>query len=214
MKKSNPFKERIDLTTQLKFPTLSWSSMNVFESYDKEEWYQRYYLGKKGEINPAMAAGICIGERLAIDPTYLPEVPKYPIYEHSITVKFGNITLTCHIDGYDPDVPEIGEYKTTQNKKRWTKESVKDWGQLSFYSLCLFLHDDINPRDLKMSLTSIPVIMNGDFKVERSNDPIQIIPTSRTMLEILQFGVRIKKVYKEMELFIKNHEIHWKSKIK
>lgn len=206
MKKFNPLKDRVDLTTQLLFPTLSWSSFSAFRDYDKEEWYTRYVLGIKGPINPAMQAGIEIGERLATDPTYLPEVPRPEIYEHTIKVKFGKIMLTGHLDGWSPSSKTLLEYKTTQNKTKWTVESVKKHQQLDFYCLLLLLHDDIRPEEITMSLTAIPVTMSGDFKVERSSDPIQTIPTTRTMMDILNFGVELRKVYKEMELFVKSKQ--------
>jgi hypothetical protein len=202
--KNNPFKDR-DLTKQLLFTTISWSSMNAFESYDKEDWYKQYVLGERGDINPAMLAGIVIGERLATDPKYLPEVPRPQIYEYNVSDKFSKINITGHMDGWSYAKKELLEYKTTSSETRWTQKKVDDWGQLTFYCLLLYLKHDVRPETLKIKLVSIPVKMGGDFDVSRSKAPIKIFETNRTMIDILNFMVRIKQVHKEMREYVDNY---------
>ncbi len=204
--KTNPFKDR-DLNSELRFPTLSWSSYQAFTEYNKEEWYQKYVLGNRGHVNSAMQAGIEIGERLATSPKYLPEVPRPEIYEYTIKVKFGKINLRGHIDGWSPSSKTLVEYKTTQNKKRWDDKSVLKHGQIDFYCLLLFLKENIRPEELTISLVSIPVEMGGDFKVKRSKEKIQIIPTKRTMIDILNFGVKLKQTFKEMQEYVDNRRL-------
>ena len=206
----NPLKDRIDLTTQLLFPVLSWSSLQAFRDYDKNEWYKKFVLGIKGEINPFMQAGIEIGEKLATDPNYLPEVPRPEIYEHSWEdlVKLDGIKLTGHIDGWSPTFKQLLEYKTSVNRTKWTKESVKKHGQIDFYCLLLWLHDKIKPEEITIYLVDIPVEMSGEFIVKRSQEPVQIIPTKRTMVDILKFASEIKKTYKEMQEFIHSKELN------
>lgn len=205
MKKLNPFKDREDIGTQLLFPVLSWSSMNQFESYDKEKWYRNYVQGIKDAPNEAMKIGIEIGEKLATDPIFMPEVPRPQIYEYEVRTVFSGITLRGHMDGWSPTKNELLEYKTTINQIRWTKETVAQHGQLDFYCLLLFLTEKIKPEEISIRLVSIPVIEKGNFEIVRSNEPIQIIETKRTMANILNFGVRIKKVYKEMSRYVDNH---------
>jgi len=209
VKKINPFKER-DLTTQLLFPTISWSSLSQFLYYDREQWFQSYVLGVRGGINPAMEAGIEIGERWATDETFLTEVPRRPeIFEHALKVKFGAITLTGHMDGWSPSIKELSELKTAQNKNKWNEKSVREHGQLDFYALLLWLHDKIRPEDISMRLIAVPVEMSGDFKVKQCG-PAQIIPTSRTMLGIATFGALIKKTHKEMLAFVEMKKLYTK----
>lgn len=205
MKKFNPLQDREDLITQLLFPVISWSSMNQFESYDKEKWYKNYVLGIKDPPNAAMQAGIEIGEKLATDPTFMPEVPRPEIYEHEARIVFSGITLRGHMDGWSPKIKELLEYKTTTNQNKWTKETVRQHGQLDFYCLLLFLTETIKPEDIYIRLISIPVKETGHFEIVRSNEPIKIIETKRTMQNILNFGVRIKKVYKEMKEYVASY---------
>lgn len=200
MKKS-PFENR-DLGIALSWPTLSWSSMNAFESYDKEKWYNQFVLGIRSPMNPAMKAGIVIGERLATDPNYLPEVHRPEIYEYSLMAKFGSINLIGHMDGWSPKTKSLLEYKTTQNKDKWNQKSVDAHGQLDFYCMLLWLNHKIRPEDVKIRLISIPVEMDGSFEVTRSSDPIAVFPTKRTMVDLLRFGARIKKTYKEMQQYV------------
>ena len=204
-KQINPFEGR-DLHEQLRFPKMSWSSISAWE-WNKEEWYQRYYLGIRGESNSAMEAGRIIGERLATDKKYLPEVKRPGVAEYMIHTKFNDIDILGHLDFWDSKTKTLTEIKTTQNKKRWTVQSVKDHGQISFYALLLFLKHDIRPDELKINLVSIPVQMEGDFEVRRSKEPIQIFETKRTMMEVLEFGVKIKKTFGEMKAFIHSKEV-------
>ncbi len=206
MKKFNPLKDRESLTTQLLFPTLSWSSMNQFESYDKEKWFRNYVQGIKDAPNEAMRIGIEIGTKLATDPTFMPEVPRPQIYEHEARAVFSGITLRSHMDGWSPKKKELLEYKTTVSQNKWTKESVRQHGQLDFYALLLLLAEKIKPEEISMKLISIPVKETGHFEIVRSDEPIRIIETNRTMTDIVLFGARIKRVFKEMEEYVKNHE--------
>ena len=204
MKTNNPFKDR-DLSETLRWPALSWSSYNSFVNYDKEDWYKQYVLGEKLPPNPAMLAGQIIGERLATDRTYLPEVPRPTWYEVELKAKLGNINLVGHLDGLSKG--RLLEYKTSSSSVRWTKASVAKHGQITFYCLLLWLTKRISPESLKIDLVYIPVSMDLDFEVKRNNEPIQIIPTKRSMSDILRFGAELSKVYKEMQDYIKNHPV-------
>lgn len=198
----NPFEDR-DLSVQLKWPTLSWSSLNAFESYDKGKWYSQYVLGIRSASNANMDAGREIGERLATDPTYLPEVPRPEIYEQELRGKLGKIQLVGHLDGWSPKKKELLEYKTTVNGNKWNLDSVAEHGQIDFYCLLIWLNFKIPPEKLKISLTSIPVRETGHFKVELDKtQKIRTIPTTRTMAQILMFGARIKAIHTQMQKFV------------
>lgn len=197
---SNPFENR-DLHTVLRFPTLSWSSFCAFRDYDKEKWYRQYVLGERGLSNPAMDAGRVIGERLATDPKYLPKVPRPEIYEQELRADLDGIDLVGHLDGWSPGVPGIDEYKTTQNAKKWTQESVDGWGQITFYCLLVWLNFKIHPADLKLSLTAIHLKESGSFKLEPTGKVVTF-NTKRNMADLLRFAAEIKAIHKEMCDFV------------
>lgn len=197
----NPFQDR-DLHTILLFPKLSWSSINCWE-YDREEWYLRYVFGERSKSNPAMDAGRIIGERLATDPDYLPQVPRPEIYEQELRGRLGGIDLVGHLDGWSPSVPEIKEYKTTQNINRWTQEKVNEWGQITFYCLLVWLNFKIIPEKLKLSLTAIFLEEDGGFGLDPTGI-IKVFPTTRSMKDLLVFGAYLQKTFIEMQAFIKS----------
>lgn len=204
-----------DLHTELAWPTLSASSLNAFtfSSRDKspeqakEEWYKSYVLGHRLDetTEPGqIIAGKKIGEVLASDPNYLPEVPRPEIYEFTVPkIKFNNIYLTGHMDGFSLSINDLLEYKTSQSKTYWNQKSVDENKQLSFYCLLLLHKFKIRPEDVKIRLVYIPVKETGTFEVVRSDDPIKIFTTSRTTLDIIKFGVYVQKVYREMEDYVK-----------
>lgn len=199
----NPFQDR-DLNQQLRFPTLSWSSINAFTEYNKDEWYNSYVLGIRQPPNPQMEVGIRLGERWATDPTFLPEVERPEIFEHNLTTVIDGITVTSHLDGLHlENKKKLQELKTTSSKTKWNAKSVREWGQITLYCLMLYRNYGIKPEDLEIELIYIPVSQTGDFKYEQSGAPV-IIPTQRTMLDLVKFAVFIKKTHEEMVDFVAN----------
>ncbi len=205
--KSNPFKDR-NLSIRLKWPVLSWSSYNAFVNYSKEDWYQSYVLGIPQTPNPAMIAGQIIGERLATDPTYLPQVPRPEEYEPELKAVLDTIPLIGHLDGLSlKKFKGLEEYKTSMSDATWTGASVAKWRQIDFYLLLVWLSYKIRPEDMKVRLTYIPVVMTGSFEVIRSDEPIRIIHTTRNMSHILRFAIELRRVYKEMQEFIHRRQL-------
>lgn len=201
MKKS-PFESR-DLNKQLRFPVLSWSSMNAFESYNKDIWYEQYVLGNKSKPNAHMLAGITIGHKLVEDPAFLSEVPRPEIYEYEESVLFEEIQLVGHMDGWSPKTKKLLEYKTTVREDKWTQSMVDSWGQITFYCFLHWLKSKINPKDISIKLVSIPVKESGHFDVTLdTSKKFRIIETKRTMNDLLTFGIRIKRVHKEMREYV------------
>src|ERR1035437_929825 len=199
----NPFANR-DLTKRLLYPTLSWSSLNAFANYDRDAWYDQYFLGNKLQPNAAMQAGIDIGEKLATDPTYLLEVPRLAVFEQELECKIDGITLRGHLDGFDKDIPALAEYKTCQKDTAWDQKKVNFWMQITCYALLIYKNYKIKPEDLTITLTAIPVTENGNFKVERDERPIKTYSTKRKMSDILKFINFVKSTKIEMDAFIKS----------
>lgn len=203
----NKFTDR-DLTKILRFPTVSWSSMDSFMSYDKDEWYDKYVLGKETEPNPHIIAGRIIGERLSVDHAYLPEVPRPEIYEAELSAKIGAINIVGHLDGLSMKrYKKLLEYKTSLSGKKWTAASVAKWGQIDFYCLLIWENYRIKPEDLHITLTYIPVKQLGSFDIVRSDDPVMTYKTTRTLGQVLVFGAKIKKVHEEMVKFVEQKKL-------
>lgn len=200
-----------DLTKQLLFPTISWSSLASWEycsqRNDRRTWYKQYVLGERAEPNATMIAGIKIGQKLCSDPKFLPEVPRPSIYEHTLKVMFGKIQLTGHMDGFSFSNLELLEYKTSTNKNRWNLKKVKDHGQLTFYCLLLWLHDEIKPEDISIKLVHILTEETKKGVELSKKKEIKIFETKRTMVDLVKFMSYLEKTYKEMVDYVNKKSI-------
>ena len=183
---------------------LSWSAISSFE-YNKKEWYNKYVLGHRQRETPEMAFGKVIGERLASDPEFLPEVPRLAKFEHAFNVMFAGIPLVGYADTFCTSTKrKLYEYKT--GVKPWTKKRADEHGQIDMYALLHYITEKIPPEDVEFKLVWLPTkrVETGDFKVIVSLVlPVvpQIFTTKRTMLDIIAMGARIKRTYKEMILY-------------
>src|SRR5580658_4147789 len=90
---------------------LSWSSIASFR-YDAAKWYAKYVLGEKQEETSPMAFGKKIGERLVNDFTFLPEVPRLPIFEKKLSGKVGDIRIVGFLDAFQDMPCHFLEFKT------------------------------------------------------------------------------------------------------
>lgn len=209
--KDIPKEFKRDLTRSLLFPTLSWSSMSAWYYAEKQnkkhEWYDQYVLGKRSKMNSTMKAGIDIGHKLVADPKFLPEVPRPEIYEYSLKGLINEIYLIGHMDGWSMSKKELLEYKTSENENRWTQEEVDNWGQITFYTLLLWLHHKIKPEELSIKLIAIPTEQGGDFVTSLSKSKkIKVFKTKRTMIQMINFIIEIKRIHKEMSKFIVSYQ--------
>ncbi len=184
---------------------LSWSALSAFE-YNKEQFYSKYIEGIKTDPTPKMLYGNVVGERIASDANFLPEIsPRYKIYEKKLEGKIGEICLTGFLDNYCPDTHAFHEFKTSSSKTRWTQKSANEHGQILFYKLLIWLNYQIPPEQVKCRLWYIPVHENGSFEMELSKELIQSFEVKHTSADVLKFGNYIKQVWKEMEEFVESY---------
>lgn len=178
---------------------LSWSAISSWE-FSPEQWYDKYVCGIKQE-SKEMAFGFWVDTKLQVDPLFLPQVERYPIMQHGMRVSFDGIPLIGYADGWDPDTLRLKDDKT--GKKKWDKKRADETGQLTCYAFLLYLTEKIKPQDLQLYISWLPTVENGDFSIGFRDDPVVpvVLHTSRTMLDILQFGGRIKTTLALMEAY-------------
>lgn len=188
---------------------LSWSQISSFE-YDPDQWYRRYFEKEEQFETEEMKFGKEIGEKLANDPEFLPEVPRHSKFEHGFRVMFDGIPLVGYADSFcSITKKKLLEYKT--GVKAWDQKRADEHGQIDMYLLMHYITEKIKPEEVKCEIVWLPTERkeDGDFQVTiKLVEPIvpQAFKTKRTMADILRFGARIKQVYKEMELYAKYHE--------
>lgn len=187
----------------------SWSQLSSFE-YDKEQWYKRYFIGEEFYETEEMKFGKMIGEKLASDPTFLPDVPRHSKFEHGFKVMFGKICLVGYGDSFCAITKrKLAEYKT--GVKEWTQKRADEHGQIDMYLLMHYITEKIKPEEVECELVWLPTERkeNGDFKVNiKLVEPVvpRRFRTKRTMTDILAFGSRINRIYKEMEQYALTHK--------
>lgn len=190
---------------KLKSKPLSWSSLSSWD-YDKNQWARKYLDGISDPPNSQMLFGNEIGNKIANDPTFLPEVLRYKQFEKGLGGKIGDIELIGFLDSFCPKHKYFKEYKTSSNTKRWTKKTTNEHGQLDFYYLLIWLNYSVAPENIDCELFYIPVEEGQDFRMKLSDAPIQSFKVKKTVLDILKFGKFIQKTYKEMEIFAKKYK--------
>lgn len=184
---------------------LSWSSISSFE-WNKEEWFEKYILDIKPETSPEMEFGKKIGKLIELNPEYLPEVPRYGCMEYPFKVIFNKIPMVGYADTFNHITwNQLGEFKT--GVKEWDKKRVQKHGQIDMYLLMNYIKNRINPEQVYVTLTWIPTkkVRKGHFGINIDFDPkksIKTFVTKRRMVDIIKFGQKINRMYKEMEEFI------------
>lgn len=220
---------------------MSWSGISSFE-WNPRQWYDKYVVhGKckrddpeKGIIAICVVVGFAdpecpvvkktielefgsyIDKRIQDDPTFLPELVRYPVLQHEMTGMFNKIPLLGFADTFRPASngvtlekkrvdfdpkkhykPAIRDYKT--GRKPWDQKRADETGQLTMYLFMLYLRDKIQPEDVECYIDWLPThIEEGKIAFIKEGD-IRTFKTRRTMQQVLEFGQRIKDTWEKME---------------
>lgn len=198
-KKSNKQKEADEKIKKFLNRPLSWSSINSFR-YNSNEWYEKYINGKRGRDTAPLVFGKNVGERLATERDFLPEVPRLKEYEHELHVKIGEVDCIGFLDNFDLEAKSFSEFKTGKN---WTQDKANKHGQIDMYCAMIYLKYCVKPEDLTISLIWLPTEEHQDFRVGFVKDMRPVIfPIKKTMKEILSFMAEIQVIHKEMQEYI------------
>ena len=214
-----------DLIKKWKKRPYSWSQHSSWD-WDKDQWYESYMLGNRGESSAQMEFGNTVGDSLGTKDQMI-AMPTLPHKEYEVRAKLDGTELVGYFDFYEDKDPEIQENKTSSNTSKWTIASVATHGQLDFYGVLLYLphragcsdkrndpcprgcvlgdlkpKKSIKPEKVKMKLYYIPVNEGSDFEMEITRGAkVSVFPTGRTTAQIFKMMVEIKKRRKEMEAY-------------
>jgi hypothetical protein len=182
---------------------LTWSQINAFRM-NKKQWYRTYFLGKKGHQTKEMLFGNYIGNKLATDPSFMPEISRLEHFEYVVEARMGKIRLRGHLDNYSPGV--LHEFKT--GKAPWTQKRAVEHGQLDLYTALLYLSEKLHPEQLSTTLFWLPT------KEAYDEDEHGITPTVELTGEVHRFEVKkglrdivnilseVKRIHREMEEYV------------
>lgn len=177
---------------------MSWSQLSSWE-YDPQQWYLRYVLRQKQESNDAMLLGKKIGEQIANDPTFMPEIPRLSIFEQPLEAKLGKVPLVGYADSYEP-YQSLYEYKT--GVREWTQKRADTHGQIDMYLLMLYLSDFVPPQSIGCKLVWLPT-RRDENNILNITGEIKVFDTERSMEQVLHFAKYIQDTIKKMDLYIR-----------
>lgn len=188
---------------------LSWSSMDLLER-DEKKWIEQYIYGQKNRINRGMAFGKIMADSLEtseasgdimLDLT-IERIPKFEIMDQPFTaeLKVGKkiIHIHCRPDTMKSDMSAFKEYKTGQES--WSQKKVDNHGQITFYTTGMFLKTGKIPQDIELVHIETEKEYKGalDSKL-RATGEIKRYKTVRTMSQVLNMMVRMKKAWEKIE---------------
>ena len=194
-------KKKFNILKFLETRPLSWSAISSFE-YNPDQWYRRYVLAEKDEPTPEMLFGKHVGERLAAEPDFLPQVPRYKEFEYELRETVNKIPMLGFIDSYSPHrfgKPALYEYKT--GRKPWDQERADQHGQITMYLLMLHRMHKLRPEDVVCHILWLPTQLEEEEVSFIDEKDVRTFETKRTMRDLLDFGIRVQKIIKEMEAY-------------
>lgn len=175
---------------------LSYSQLILIESSPKG-YIDRYLKGKVLETE-SLSFGKKVAEAKERNkPSKDPEVeiarillPDYPEREVEMFAETKHCQIFSKFDGLNRDIPKIGDHKT--GYKEWTQERVNKDSQLTFYSYNYFLNEN-----------EIPLL--GIDWFNRETQEVTSFETTRTMKDLLEIDLRIKKAWDKIERVCKEY---------
>jgi hypothetical protein len=206
----------------------SWSSFSSFW-WDKEEWYEERIVHGRCKREPVLVClifpdqpdkcpkakksremefGAAFAKSIEDGTCPYPDLMRHLTgrKEHPFRVMFGKIPLVGYADDFDQETfLRLEEVKT--GKKAWDQKRADEHGQFDMYLLMNLITNKIKPQDVKCRLHWLPTQENGDFSISFI-EPVRVrtFETKRTMQQVLNFGMKINKTYREMIDFVKNYE--------
>lgn len=188
---------------------LSWSAISCFDDEtwgDKEKWYERYVLGLKEKPSRELLFGSKIDKLLQSDPTFLPELERFPYQQYKLEANYKGIPLIGFADDWDPysDIKRLSDSKTGKNP--WTQKKANETGQLTMYATMLYLNEGIKPEQIEFYIKWMQTVQHADLSIDFVKDmKVKTFKTKRKMSDVLKFMNRIEKVHEDMQKYAENH---------
>lgn len=123
-------------------------------------------------------------------------VPSYPKTSHEIEAYFmvgkKKVKYVGEMDGWDPKVPLVGEYKTSLYP--WSRKKAKDHGQMKLYAWAHWKNKKVIPENELTWLETVcedgEYALTGNFLTHRFK---------YTLKDMLETEARLIKAYKKAE---------------
>jgi len=189
---------------------VSYSQLSLFKK-DKQEYFERYIVGKPFEGNEWTDFGSKVGEALendnfegfsADETGILKKVTRLDQFEKPTKLKYEGFYVMGFIDSMKEDFTRIIDYKTGGKKKEF-QYSEEDYSQLALYALSLRQETGITPTKASVEF------------IRRAGNPYRNTPLTVAIEEPIEIIVdisleRLKKVYRETYITTKQIEHFYK----
>lgn len=192
---------------------LSWSGLSCFDNpdypeySDPEKWYQRYMLGIQDKPSKEMLFGGMIDKKIQNDPTFLPELERYPEMQLIMKPMYKDIPLVGYADQWDPKPKNLRLADDKTGKTPWTQARADKTGQLTMYATMLYLMNKTKPEDIEFAIRWMPTTQHADLSIGFAKPfKLQTFKTKRTMADILKFMAYIERTQKAMIKYTEDHE--------
>lgn len=193
---------------------LSWSALSCFDNpdypeySDPEKWYQRYVLKIQEKPTPQLLFGSKVDKQIQNDPTFLPDLERYPIMQHTMNPTYKNIKLIGYADQWDEG--DGRSFRLADDKtgvKPWDQKRADQTGQFTMYVTMLYLMEGIDPKQIECAIRWLPTMQNADMSIHFAKPfKIQTFKTKRSMSDVLKFLAYIEKTREAMIDYAKNHK--------
>ena len=186
---------------------ISFSAMALFEK-SPEQWADIYLRDCYQYTNVNMRYGSLMADaleknELSGDPALdlmIENIPKFELMDKPIEANLKNgkdvIIVLAKPDTAKADYTAFKEFKTSL--KRWTQKMADDSDQITFYATTIWLKTGKIPQDIELANVRVKYTKNGKLI---PTGELTIIPTTRTMVDIIKMIARIRKNWKLIQQF-------------
>lgn len=206
---------------------MSWSAINAFE-WQPSGWHAKYVVHGRCKrpsddgsmpglcvlvgtydpecpvikTSPELRFGSWVDKKIQNDKNFLPELVRYPVFQHEMRVTFAGIPLVGYSDAFLPLKKPVKKYLLRDYKtgrKPWDQKRADETGQLTMYAFMLWLELKIQPEQGEFFIDWLPThVEDGEIAFIKEGEIITFA-TKRSMQQVLEFGQRIQSTWKKME---------------
>lgn len=189
-------------------PYLSWSQINLFER-DPNMYVRKYIFAQEEFQSEAQRVGKRLAQALESqqktgDDAMDNLVSLFPAYPHrevkmEATLDGVDVPLYGVLDGYDPHLRRIGEYKSG---RLWTQEMVNESGQLKMYALLVWLNSRQLPSEIKLHWARTQYIEGKGVEL---TGEVQSFDAEISLEDLHAFSARVRRVWDGIKALSERH---------
>jgi len=188
---------------------LSYSQLMCIESGD-EAYIKEYLYGKKRGINRGTALGKEVADSLEsgeetgdmMKDLVIAQLPKFEIMDEKMLMNLRSgsemIPILIKCDSIRPDLLAFKEYKTGDEKSKWTQAKVDTDDQVTFYAAGIFAKVGKIPEAELIWAPSRKVMGEDGIERPELTGEIRRFPTRRSLTQIIKMHARMARAWRRI----------------